>query len=277
MRLPGDNSLDLGRVDRNDGLVDNGEPVALSDADVLALLPEWVRRSPGPLRDAVVSASRRFWSHVQARVGSYLGALQTPRNADGLRLAEHGEMRHRPQAPLEDEAAYRERLLVRPARITPRAIREAVTALVLAQAPIAPVLFEPATEGVFVQAEGEYAWTCFVQQAGSPPIFAEMPDNDIPAGVWLGAEADVTRPVFVALLQGELSDLPDAWHVLTEGATSAAVQGDFVGDDAGPVAWGFVTSETPPLEEQVVREVEARRGGGVIWWLHVVPNLGGAL
>ena len=43
------------------------------------------------------------------------------------------------------------------------------------------------------------------------------------------------------------------------------------------VAWGYAMRTTAPLEARVVSEVEARRGGGVVWVLYVEPLLGGAL
>lgn len=279
MRLPPDNAVELPADDML--VVDAGEPVALSDADVLALLPAWVRRANTSLRDAVVRATRRFWSRVQARVGFVLNALQTPRNAWGARLDAHGAKRQQPRVgALEGDAAYRARMLTRPQRITPTAIREAVTSLVTAESPVAPVLFEPATDGVFVQGEADAlldgAWCCFYQPVAGPPLWAE----NFPlatAGVWVSAEATLRRPLFVVLMEGSLYDLPSTFFAMTEGYDADVSEGDFVGSDSPLVSWGFVASEAPPLEDRVVREVERRRGGGVIWWLYVLPDLGGAL
>jgi hypothetical protein len=179
---------------------------------------------------------------------------------------------------METEAAYRERLLTRPSRITPNAIRGVVTSLVLARTPTPPVVFEPGTEGVFVQdADAPDAWMCFTQPAAGPILWADMPDNPVRAGVWVGPEVDATRAVFVVFLEGPLYGLPDQFHVLPEDAAAPSVPGLFVGTGATPAAWAYTGSETPPLDEQVVREVEARRGAGVVWWLYVLPNLGGAL
>lgn len=275
MQLPRDNGLELDPG--NDEVLDAGAPIALTDEDVLRLLPAWVRRSPTRLRDAVVQTARRFWTRVQRRIGRVLGALQSPRHATGFALAAHGEVRQRPQAPGEGEPAYRERLLVRPQKITPNAMRSAVTALVLARTPIPPVLFEPATEGVFVQAEWSQEWMCFYQPVDGPILWAEMPDNAIPAGAWVGPEADVTRPVFVVYVQGPLYELDPDITLYNEHDSVAGLEGAFAGADTGPVAWSFVGSEEPPLVEQVLREVEARRGAGVLWWMVVVPDLGGAL
>lgn len=276
MRLPRDNSVAL--PEGNALLVDSDDLVALSDAEVLALLPAWVRRAASPLRDAVVRASRLFWQEVQQRVGRVLGAMQTPRNAEGLRLVAHGDRRHIPPFAHEAEHEYRARLLLRPAKITPNAVRAAVAALVLADTPVAPICFEPATEGVFVQSEAtQDAWCAFVQAAERPPLWAVYPGNLIPAGAWVGPEADVTRPVFVVLIEGALYDLPDQPFALPEGATAPEVDAQFVGKGSTPLSWGFASSEVPPLVERLVREVEARRGAGVVWWLSVLPDLRGAM
>lgn len=277
MELPRDNSLSLDPG--NDEVLDSAALIAPTDAEVLRLLPAWVRRSPKRLRDAVVQAARRFWTRVQRRIGRVMGALQTPRNATGYGLAAHGDIRQRPQAPGETEPQYRERLLVRPKKITPNAIRAAVTELVLARDPVPPVLFEPATEGVFVQDDELTSppWMCFVQPLDGPLLWAEMPDNPIRAGVWIGPEADVTRPVFVVFIAGPLYELDPDVTVYNEHDSVAGLEGAFAGADTGPVAWSFPGSEEPPLEEQVLREVEARRGAGVLWWMLIVPDLGGAL
>ena len=276
MQLPRDNAITL--PEDNELVLDAGDDLGLTDAEILALLPGWVRGRPSALRDALVRATRGYWTKVQARIGRALGALQSPRNATGLRLADHGEMRRRPRASMETESAYRERLLTRPRKITPNAIRETVTALVLARTPTPPVVFEPGTEGVFVQdVDTPDAWMCFLQPAAGPILWADMPDNLIRAGVWVGPEVDVTRAVFVVFIEGPLYDLPDQFHVLPEGAAAPSVAGLFVGTAATPAAWAYFGSEVPPLDEQVMREVESRRGAGVVWWLYVLPNLGGAL
>lgn len=277
MRLPAENTLAL--PPGNELVVDAADSVALTDADVLALLPGWVRASPSRLRDAIVRATRGYWTRVQARIGRALGALQTPRNALGLRLDDHAGMRQRPRAPDEVDAELRERLLVRPERITPNALVNAVTALVLARTPIAPVLFEPGTDGMFVQSAdaGEDDWMCFYQRPDGPPLWAYMRDNATRAGVWISAEDDVTKAVFVVLLEGSLRTLPDGLNIEAETMGVDPVVGDFIGGDTGPTAWGFIGSAVPSLEAQVVREVEARRGAGVAWRLYVVPNLRGAL
>lgn len=143
------------------------------------------------------------------------------------------------------------------------------------------MLFEPATDGFFVQSEAgalvDGAWCCFYQPEAGPILWA----TGFPlatSGVWVSAEAHLRRPLFVVLLEGPLYDLPatlfwvtEAYHTLHE------EEGLYIGADTPLVAWGFVPSASPPLEEQVVREVERRRGAGVVWWLHIVPNLQGAL
>jgi len=278
MHLPADNALTLPPT--NDLTVDDGEPVAATDADVLALLPGWVRGARSPLRDAIVRATRRYWSRVQARVGRTFAANQSPRHAEGLRLDAHGAKRQRPRAGvMEGDAAYRARLLVRPARVTPSALRAAVADLVRPVSPVAPVLFEPATEGLFVQAEAAAltGWCGFVQPENGPLLWAVMPDNPVPAGVWVSAEADVGRPVFVVFLESALYDLSDTAFALPEGYAGTAWS--YVGAEvvAATWPWSFAAAEAPPLVEQVLREVEDRRGGGVLWWLYVLPNLGGAL
>lgn len=275
MELTRDNDLDLPRA--NEWTLDAGDVAALTDADVLALLPAWVRGMNTVSRDVVVRAARRFWNRVQARVGRTFAALQSPRHATGLRLREHGAMKRRARAPQEAEHEYRARLLTRPAMITPAALRGAVRSLVLAETPTAPVALEPATEGLFVQEDGgSFPWSCFVQKDGDPPLWADMPDNDIPAGVWLSLDEDVSRPVFVVLIEGPVYDLDDQLFALPEVATAPDVDGLFVGADSPLVSWSYVSSEALPLVDRVVRDVEARRGAGVVWWLLVVPNLRGA-
>lgn len=191
-------------------------------------------------------------------------------------------MRQRPAAPDEGEAAYRARLLMRPALVTPSALRGAIVDAVRARHPVAPVVFEPATEGFFVQAEelaaDPDAWLCFAQPEGGPLLFAVMPDNNVRAGVWVPPEEEVTRPVFVVLLDGALDGFDGVWTVLSEDATAPATAEDFVGEEPPPTGWdaGFLASEELSLEALVLREAESRRGGGVVWWLHIVSNLGGA-
>lgn len=277
MRLPPDNTFLLPADNRV--CVDRADLLAPTDAEVLALLPAWVRRGASAVRDAVVASARQFWLRVQWRLGLSLGALQSPRGAEGLRLAEHGEVRQRAQAPMESEPAYRERLLARPHGITPTAIRAAVAALALLHTPIAPVVFEPAQEGLFTQGEGTggLPWCCFVQPVGGPILWGYLPGADARGGVWVSEEADATRAVFVVLLEGPLYDTAVTPYALPESYTSPVADSDFAGAEAPFVAWGFLASEAPALDEQILREVEARRGAGVVWWLYVVPDLGGAL
>lgn len=277
MRLPADNSLTLDNA--NTLCVDDGSLVAMSDAEVLMLCPAWVRAASSVVRDGVLRALRRYWLAVQRAVGAAFAAVQSPRSADGLRLDAHGERRKRPRVPHESDASYRARLLVNPRVITPEAITVAVAELVRATMPVDPVVFEPAMEGFFIQSEtdveaGTAAWSCFVQSEEGALLWAEMPDNPVRAGVWVSDEP-VTQPLFVVLVDGAAMGADDTCFALPEGSVVQSAY-DYWGAEGAPFG-GYVSSADVPLLDSVVREVELRRAAGVLWWLHVVPNLRGAL
>lgn len=276
MRLPPDNRLTLTLDDPF--VLDGADASALTDDDVLALLPAWVRRANSRVRDALIRQARRYWQWVHNRNGFVLNALRTPRHASGQRLDAHGKRKRRPRAPGESDAAYRERLLSQPEVITPNAIRGAARAIVRAERAVDPVVIEAATEGVFAGTTTS-PWIAFAQHRGSAPLWGLYPDNVITTvGAWLPTVQQSLGPAFVVLLEGAVNSGVDIMFVMTADADpDLFAASSHVGDASAPVAWAFMPSAERPLEQRVIADIESRRGGGVVWVLFIVPNLGGAL
>lgn len=271
MRLPDDNTLRL--TDDDPFVIDNADASALTDDDVLRLLPAWVRAVNTRLRRALVAQARAFWTYVHNRTGIALAALKSPRNASGLTLTAHGVRRHRPRAVGEAEAAYRERLLSHPAVVSPAAITDAVRALVRAERAVDPVVIEPATDGMFAGTM-DAPWACFAQVAGRGPLWGDFPDDPRPGvGVWVSSVYVMSSPSFVVLLEGGINEGADDAFTMPHGTDDDLLTFAHVAPDA----WSFVPYGAPSLERRVLMDVESRRAGGVVWLLWIEPTLGGAL
>lgn len=277
MRLPTDNDLFL--TDADPFVLDANDATALTDDEVLKLLPSWVRVVNTRLRRALVAHARRFWQFTHNRIGFALNAARSPRNASGRNLDAHGGRKRRPRAPNEPDALYRERLLSHPEVITPDAITAAVRAIVRAERPTDPAVIEPATEGFFVGASSS-PWVCFAQQRGQRPLWGVFPDNPImQVGVWLPTLRQSLGPCFVVILEGDLNSEAEAMYALPAGTPLPGVDTSsrYVRNVAAGLAWGYTLPAQASLERRVQTDVESRRGGGVVWVLYIEPNLGGAL
>lgn len=277
MRLPLDNSLTL--TDSDPFVLDANDASALTDDEVLKLLPAWVRAVDTRLRRALVRHARAFWQFTHNRAGFALNALRSPRNASGNTLDAHGERKRRPRAPNESDALYRERLLAHPEVITPDAITASVRALVRAERPTDPAIIEPATEGFFVGSASS-PWLCFAQQRGQRPLWGVFPDNPITqVGAWLPTLRQSLGPCFVVILEGDLNSESEAMYALPAGTPLPDVEtaSRFVRNVGSGLAWGYTLPVQASLEQRVLTDVESRRGGGVVWVLYIEPNLGGAL
>lgn len=277
MRLPDDDTLTLD--DADPFVLDANDASALTDDDVLNLLPAWVRSVNTRLRRALVTQARRFWQFVHNRTGFALNALRTPRFASGENLDAHGQRKRRPRAALEGDAVYRERLLAHPDVITPNAITDAVRTLVRAERPTDPAVIEAATEGFFVGTTSS-PWLCFAQQRGQRPLWGLFPDNPIPqVGAWLPTLRQSLGPCFIVIIEGDLNSETEAMYALPVGTPLPGVETDarFVRDVGSGLAWGYTLPVAATLEQRVLTDVESRRGGGVVWVLYIEPTLGGAL
>lgn len=276
MNLPDENDLELPAefdwcLDRNDQILPTLDAA-------LELLPAWAREPDSDVRDALLSAWRDMANFVQAKVGHLLGAIATPRHAEGLWLAEFGDLYHRPKAPGESQGEYRARLLDQGDVVSPNAIKAAVDALVAKVSPIAPVYLEPATDAAF-WAPIEGPWSAFWQPTNLR-LWAVYPDNINPTvgAYWV---PDVEYALF--------------WIILPGDPSAGELQVYYQPDDAGPAGtqWptlindpsfvmpigaetGFIFDSDTPLLEQIRSTVEPIRGDGVIWAAYGDAGIAGA-
>jgi hypothetical protein len=265
LRLPDSNDLVL--PEEHDLCLDRNDQILATLDDALNLLPAWAREPDSDVRDAMLEAWREMANFIQAKTGHLLGAVATPRHAEGLWLAEWGETYHRPKAAGESEGQYRARLLDQGDVVSPNAIKAAVDALVAEYSPIPPVYQEPATDAIF-WAPIEGPWTAFWQPT-TVRLWAVYPDNINPTvgAYWV---PDVQYALFWIILPGDQSagelhayyQLDDAGDAGTQWPT-LAFDPSFIMPPGEEL--GYVFDSDTPLLEQVRSTVEPIRGAGVIW------------
>lgn len=261
MRLPDDDSIEL--PDDDSYAIDRSEHPAPDDATVLAMLPSWARRGDSVMRDAVVRAIRHVAELLWSRQVFLLMAAASPRFAEGADLDELGRRRRRPRVLGESDAAYRERLLSRSARLTPVAITDALRALVERPQP-APIALEIDEAGAFCAPVGA-DWGTPVQSVDARDWALDPDAPDRIGGVYVVPANP--GPWLLLVVPGTITASGYAAEVgVDSGSDDIAVASvsDVDGAFVGP------TSE---LFDQAVAEVEARRAGGVIVFGIVDPLL----
>ena len=261
MRLPDDDSIEL--PDDDSYAIDRSAHPAPDDATVLAMLPSWARRGDSVMRDAVVRAIRRVAELLWSRQVFLLMAAASPRFAEGADLDELGRRRRRPRVLRESDAAYRERLLSRSARLTPVAITEALRALVERPQP-APIALEIDEAGAFCAPVGS-DWGTPVQSVNARDWAFDPDAPDRIGGVYVVPANP--GPWLLLVVPGWQRDTQHVAPVGIDGAESDAWCASVLDTD------GVFVGPVEDLFDRAVSEIEARRAGGVIVFGIVDPLL----
>ena len=251
MLLPPDNSIVL----PPDGVVldRTSFPIATLD-EALALLPGWAREiEDAPLRDALLSAIIAMATLLWTRIGQSLGRFTSPALCDDEWLAPlWGVMLQRSRAPLESQGDYRTRLLAGLDVVTPLAIRAAVAAI----EPNA-IVIEPAIDCAFVGDTNPTHLACYVQTG----TIRLRNDGGVVAA-YVATVTSQTRPEFWVVLPPEFGILDDVGSVSEPSGPAYA----YVTTAASLFASAsFVGIGTGSQWQQLISEVESRRGHGVPW------------
>lgn len=221
MRLPDDNSIEL--VQDNDHLVvDDTDPPALTEDDVLELMPRFARQGDSLVREATIAGMQAAWNYEWAQSGQLIGAQKSPRNASGDMLDWWGDVRKLNRAADEQDPEYRSRLLLPLRVVTPDAIKGAVDALVSQVSDISAAYFEPATDAAFASpGDGSATWAAFVQPT-LKRLWAYYPDsaNLTPGAYAVPGDARAQFWVVLPTSGGDDGTEPYANVAFQEGVTS---------------------------------------------------------
>lgn len=251
--LPGDlNGLVLDRTSL---------PIATLD-DARALLPTWAREVDASIRDALLAAIMAMAQLLWARMGQSLGRFTSPALCDDAWLAPlWGVMLQRSRTPLESQGDYRARLLAGLRVVTPNAIRDAVSAI----EPGAFVL-EPATDCAFVaDVVTTRAFVCYVSSATT-----RLRNDGGVTSALIASITSQTRPEFWVVLPPEFGALDDVGSVSSVSGPGFA----WATTVASSFAYSpFVGVGTGSQWQQLITEIESRRGHGVPWFAVVDPYL----
>jgi hypothetical protein len=293
VQLPDDNSIVLA-ADNDAFVADGSEMPAPTIDDVRALLPAYAQEGDDtPTRAGVLQAFRGLANLLWARIGLVLSAQRSPRHASGAMLDWWGPLFGRFRAVDEGDPQYRQRLLTPTQMVTPTAIKGAIDALVAPfttqkvnyQEPALDAMFmapasatDPPKPNATIVSNVVPAWHAYIQPVGVR-LWANYPDRpNVKTGAYLvpvpaGAHFWVTFP-------GQPSDASGAPHVAPlSAAPSWYSKKDFIGGITGqsgphqsivagtPSAaaggYGFTSKAVTSLIDQVLSELEQRRGGGV--------------
>lgn len=291
MRLPAGNSIPLPPTNEETIVADATDPpVRWAIEELLPFLPGWARAGSLAVRDAMLKALAEMCRLAWAQMSRRLNAQRSPRHAAGAWLTEHGELRHVPRAPGEDESAYRQRLLHPIAIITPNAIKAAVDAVVAKVTRSKAAYLEPAVDGsIFlapVDENGDQTvaeWSCF-WQGTTQRFWGYDPDRpDATWGVYLtlapgttGTSGNPGAPLFWIILPVNVHDDSDAGHLgvdfYLQGLTGETTENQTnIDPTASPYCYWFDAADS--LMDLVIAQVEARRAFGVAWFLRLDPLL----
>jgi hypothetical protein len=284
MILPDDNSITL--ADGNDALaLDHTDRPAPTIDAVLAFLPGWARENAAPIRDAILAAYAAMGNLAWARIGQAVGRLASPRDADGAWLdQEWGELLKRPRAAGEIDPPYRARLLAQPEIISPNAIQAAALAILTRFTEIAPEFVEPAVDGIYyapADPNSGCPWTAFWQST-SRRLWADYPEsvNRTVGARWVAANA--VPEFWIGIVGGNNEQIMYFVPVVIAQDPAHDADLDFFGAVPPSGAWfasdaRFLASADGAMAEQIITDVESRRGAGVRWMLFIDPLLGSAL
>jgi len=274
--LASDDSIVL--PDSDDGaLVIDATPLLWdgTTSDLLSLLPGAFRGGEQIDRDAVLQMIGALSNEEWARVAFVLEAQQSPRFADGPWLDWWGDILGRRRQPGETEAAYRARLLVAFATITPDAIKGAVDAIVATLSKSKAIYEEPAIDAAFCGTV-DCAWQSFTQPANrrllsnypgaanaSPPSYAVPVTTGGLFWIILPADsAGYDRVPFASPLSGGFTD---DWQ--------------FVAPATSPPTWayGYTAPATSSLGDLIISEVERRIASGTAYFILFDPLIANAI
>jgi hypothetical protein len=284
VRLPTGSTLELDETSA-DLVIDRTDPVAPSDADVLALLPAWARQADAPIRDAIVAAFRAIANRAWAQVGQILERFASPRFAEGAWLDSlWGELLKRSRTSSETDGEYRARLLGTSEIVSPTAIRTAIDRIVRDGVISPPAFLETATDAMFL-APGDGStveWGAWWQPRTKRlwAKYGDNPNRTIGAYIVPGPTAAGWRAEFFVVLPGtgtagepcmSLGTFDPSWPVDPDH--------DFLAPgDGSTVEWGaFLFEAGESLLERVRSDVESRRAAGVVWLGFYDPLLDAAV
>lgn len=245
-------------------VIDNSEPPApiWDEKAMLALLPARARRQGLALRDALLEAWGTMADAVWASISRTFGAQQGASNAGGRDLDDvWGEVTLRARIAGESDADYRARLLTPFDAVSPAAIKSIAAQLLARYFPLEPL--------VYIEPAADFAW---VGSTSGGSLSYVQPQNQ---KLW----ADGERPNAGGyVISADL--IPEFWIIIPAPAGSDDLS-PFVGTPTDADAFigslsitpVYVAQVDPPLLVELLTEIEARRGGGVVWRLIVDPTL----
>jgi len=268
MRLPG-SSHSITLDTEGEGLLvadSTDPPAAWWDDEALRLfLPAFARDGDSELRDALLAAWAEMVGMLWAASSRLLDAQQSPRNASGAFLAEHGSEQHRPQAPGESEAGYRLRLLTTTDIISPNAIVGTVVGVCAPRG--IPVYFQEPQANGWYWASDATTWTPFYSGAGrwwgldpSAPAFVRG------GGYWMGPNA--LLPTLWIFLGQRVSFEEESTLFCSGPSLAPSGGGYFIG---GTSSWDCFLATAAPVDEAVANELDVLVAAGVNWTIFYDP------
>lgn len=145
----------------------NPSPIE-TEADVLALMPHFVKKSDSaPVRDAIAAGLRAIAGEFQKRAG-YAGACTDILRANGVYLEEKLGSIGCYRQPGESDTDYRLRGLTAPETVSPEAILAVVEAITSIYSSAKPQLFESVSDRWYISASGT-TWRSYVGASPSYP------------------------------------------------------------------------------------------------------------
>jgi len=256
----------------------------VSQSDVLAVLPAFVRRSDSaPVRDALAAALVEIIRRYR-QLSAYAAAQCDITRATGIYLqslcAEHGVFKQ----DGESDDALRARALTTPDLVTPTAILAAANTILALYTAGRAQYAETLLDRWFVH-DGTAGWHSFVgaqpqYRARLYPADAALnggfvrPSSEI-GGAW--AFADNTGRFFI-LRVPVLTGLGSA-HAFVAGDLAAPPDARvFVGDGSSKASAGMFVYQSPStalaVYQAIVNTVSRIKGHGVRWLLFADPKLG---
>jgi hypothetical protein len=257
MLLPTDNSVAL-EQDNDELVLDASDRPAPTLDAMLELLPGWARELSSPVRDGLLAAWRAMGNHLWARIGQLLAAGGSPRCAEGVWLEAWGVEFRRAKVPGESDGQYRARLLNPPDVVSPTAIREAVEAIASEEGVDEVLFLEPAIDAMFAAPNDNGPWECWLQPATGRLWPTDSTRSSNRYGLY--AVPVTARALFWIVLPGDPGADASAFAAPNDSSTIL----DFVGSTSTVFVYAFRAADL--LLERIASEIEARRGGGVVWF-----------
>jgi hypothetical protein len=256
----------------------------VTDADVLAVLPAFVRRSDSAVvRDALTSALVHIIRRYRT-LSAYAAKQCDITRATGIYLeslcAEHGVWKQSG----ESDDQLRARALTVPALVTPAAILAAANTILSLYTRVGAQYAESILDRWFVS-DGTAPWHSFV--GAQPQYLARLYPADAAAnggfvrpsseigGAWAFAD---TAGRFFVLRVPVLTGLADAHAFVAADLTAPADARVFVGDGSSKASAGMFIYQSPSTAlaayQAIVNAINRIKGHSVRWVLLADPKLG---